>query len=217
MTDRPSHIYVIEHTPSGRVYVGKANNVERRWRDHLKESRAGGSSYLHNAIRKHGASEFSLVCVLPFVSEKEAFEAEATYVRLLHANVRGKGFNLDSGGQGGITRSAETCAKLGAIHRGKIVSPETRAKQAAAKLGTKRSPDTRAKIGIASAKRKHTAETRLRMSEIARNRSPEQVERAAAAQRGKSRPPPSDAARLNMSNAQKRRNARVRAGEGKVS
>ncbi len=34
-------IYLINHTPSGTLYVGQANDVSKRWREHQKRLRAG--------------------------------------------------------------------------------------------------------------------------------------------------------------------------------
>lgn len=54
-------IYAITHLPSGRRYVGQAQNIELRWTNHRFHLRQGthGSTYLQRLWTKHGESQFS--------------------------------------------------------------------------------------------------------------------------------------------------------------
>ena len=48
-------IYCITHTPTGRRYIGKANNHKRRWKQHIQNA---SPSLISSAIQHHGVSEF---------------------------------------------------------------------------------------------------------------------------------------------------------------
>ncbi len=184
---RASNVYVIQHVPSGRVYVGKANDVKKRWKWHLADARRGKSTYLCAAIRKYGAKSFALVDVFPFPSEEEAYVAEVAWVKHLQANVSGHGFNSDSGGMGGKTASGATRAKMSAAGKGRAKSPEHRAKISASHMGKtfsietihrmsvsrkgwRMSPETRAKMSASRTGKKHSAETIEKMVAARKNR-----------------------------------------------
>lgn len=164
------NVYIIKHLSSGRTYVGKANNVAKRWAGHLKCARQGKGSYLHAAIRKYGSDQFFIATSFSFNSEEAAYAAEVVWIKALQSNTPGGGFNLDSGGVGN-----------------KKASVLTRYRQSIAKLGTKRSPETIKKIGEASGGRLHSEETKSRMSEIAKNRTPEHLARIVKSNTGKTR------------------------------
>ena len=54
-------VYAIEHSASGRAYVGRALNIRKRWRSHLKSLAEGGnrtSAHLRNAWQKYGPAAF---------------------------------------------------------------------------------------------------------------------------------------------------------------
>ncbi|HZR43797.1 MAG TPA: GIY-YIG nuclease family protein [Ktedonobacteraceae bacterium] len=59
MTEKPG-IYVIRHLESGKVYVGSANNISKRWSRHRKDLRAGTHSnkHLQAAWTKYGEEAF---------------------------------------------------------------------------------------------------------------------------------------------------------------
>ena len=77
--------------------------------------------------------------------------SEETRARISSAN---KGKNTWSKGRNGKPHSDQTKAKIGAVHRGKIVSEETRAKLSAAMTGKSlpKSDATKAKIATAKCK-----------------------------------------------------------------
>lgn len=43
-------VYVINHTPSGTLYVGRANDVTTRWQEHQERLRAG--THPNKALQK---------------------------------------------------------------------------------------------------------------------------------------------------------------------
>ncbi len=201
------NVYVIEHISSGRVYVGKANSVERRWTGHLSNARRGKAGYFNNAIRKYGEKDFRIITILRFHSEEAAYAAEVQWIEMLQASVRGKGFNLDNGGRGGQKRSAQTIAKMS--ESAKRMSAETRARMSAAHKGKKLSP---AQIALLRGrKRSQDAVDKTAASNRGKKRSPEQRARmSAAAKCRRAAPARSEATKSKISASMKALRARAR-------
>jgi group I intron endonuclease len=65
-------IYHIVNTTNGHEYVGRAYDVERRMRGHLKDLRAGvhHSQYLQHAYNKHGEDHFRFEVLLTCPRER---------------------------------------------------------------------------------------------------------------------------------------------------
>lgn len=59
MTERPG-VYVIRNTVNGKVYVGSASNISKRWHRHRKDLRLGRHKNLHlqAAWAKYGEGAF---------------------------------------------------------------------------------------------------------------------------------------------------------------
>lgn len=140
---RSASVYVVINAVDGKIYVGKAVDPEKRWQSHTKAAQKGYESFLCRAIRKHGIDNFEFSVVETYGSEDEAFEAETLWIRAL----RELGFdlyNLNDGGLGGGTPSAETRAKMSANSASR--RPEVREKIAATLRGRKFSEEHRAKL-----------------------------------------------------------------------
>lgn len=100
-----------------KCYVGQHKNVltveGKRWAGHIYTATRGKhQSYIHCAIRKHGAENFSaeiLWCGLPSkLNEKEIF-----FIKKLHTFIddpKGGGYNLTIGG-GGVSVWADSSRK----------------------------------------------------------------------------------------------------------
>jgi len=153
-----SSVYLVTHDATGRHYVGKANDAKARWRDHrrdgVKGPKVGRFSKLHSALHKHGSAAFTFQVLETFDTESDAFAAEVFWIGFLRTTVRGYGFNLDGGGVGGKTRSAETVEK---IRLAALANPQRYW------LGKSHSAATRARIGETSKGRKWTPEQRAKM------------------------------------------------------
>ena len=48
--DNTAGIYLIKHKPSGHLYVGQANDIKKRWRQHKKQLNAG--THHNNGLQK---------------------------------------------------------------------------------------------------------------------------------------------------------------------
>ena len=142
-----SYIYVIENTVNGMAYVGKANNVNRRWLKHIEAARTS-DGFLYRAIRKYGRESFVVHTVDESDDESHALrvlEPEwISYMRMMGVSL----YNLAEGGHGstGHRHTAETRVKMSETRRGWVPSEEVRAKISDALRGLQMSDETRMKI-----------------------------------------------------------------------
>jgi hypothetical protein len=91
-------IYAIVHTETGNEYVGMTRKrVDDRVREHVKDARNKSQTHFHRAIRKHGASAFSVL-----VLETEVPEPLGDAERR-HIAARSPHYNMTLGGEGGST------------------------------------------------------------------------------------------------------------------
>lgn len=175
-------VYMIEHTASGRRYVGKSVNVYRRLAAHLR-SRPKERTFLSSAIEKHGRDAFSTTLLERCATEEEATAREQYWIRELGTRAP-HGFNLTVGGDGvsGLVWSEESRERRAAAERGKKHTADTRAKMAASRRAFYATPEgvaVAAARGLRGAGRKHSAETRhkMRLAQLGRKMSAEAVEK----------------------------------------
>jgi len=94
-------IYCHTHVESGRRYVGMtARSMERRWAQHIVQSRAtkNGRWHFPNAIRKYGKEAFSHEVLEVCHDLEMANLAEERWIELLDTRNPERGFNLAKGG-----------------------------------------------------------------------------------------------------------------------
>lgn len=162
-----SGIYKIANLANGKIYVGSAVQIGRRWRYHRSCLRRNKnrSIYLQAAWNKHGEDSF-IFSVLEIVDDKsKLLEREQYWIDSLGASKKGIGYNISPTAGStlgmkqteetrrkvaltkiGVRPSAETLAKLSAAQKGRTVSPEHRAKISASLKGRVVPPEIRAKI-----------------------------------------------------------------------
>jgi group I intron endonuclease len=186
-------VYVL-HFPNGKRYVGISKNVTRRLKWHGERQ-----SLVGNAIRKHGRPE---VQVLIECSTVDAKEIERRLISLWQTQAP-RGYNITAGGDGLLSPTAATRAKMSASHKGqdhwagRKHRPETRAKMSAARKpqsvetigkaadGVRRSwtdPEIRAKRIAGMTGRRHSPETLARLREAAKGRRPSALALARSAE-----------------------------------
>ena len=211
-------IYRITCKLDGMIYIGQTvRTIEERFQEHAK-----ADSYIGNAIRAHGVENFSVEVIEECDTREQLNEREIFWIAELNSK-HPNGYNLTDGGEGssGVERtpetrakisaakknpSAETRAKMSAVHKGKPLSDEHRAKIGATQKGKKLSEETKAKIGAkkkgvpkspehkaklaaANTGKKASAETKAKMSAKHKGKRHTQEARAkiAAAKTGKPR------------------------------
>jgi group I intron endonuclease len=204
-----SFVYLLQNAKTGAVYVGKANDVEKRWREHVNAALDGRRWPICRAIRKYGADSFTHFVVEEWPAETEALDAEReliAYLRWLGASL----YNATDGGEGfvGLERTPEHCRRISEANRRN--GAERGAKISRRLMGRHpgpRSEETKAKIAAYWAKKRkekppkparekrsrtpwnkgkkgiYSEETRRKIREAATNISDETRRRQSEAQR----------------------------------
>ena len=95
-------VYKITNNVNGKVYIGQAEDIELRWKQHVKASKRGENSVLYRAMRKYGVENFSFE-VVEECSVEELKEKEIYYIgefnSYIHAE-NSQGYNMTLGGDG---------------------------------------------------------------------------------------------------------------------
>lgn len=139
-----SGIYTITNLINGKMYIGKAYNIYKRWAMHLSLLRRNKSpnKYLQESWNKYGEINFAFEiledCSLDLLNALEHY-----WCVTLNLTDRKYGYNLESthpykksyGPMEGKSFSVEHKKKLSLSHIGKKVSEETRLKQSMARIG----------------------------------------------------------------------------------
>lgn len=172
-------VYQIEHIGSGRVYVGSAIHIKKRWHAHRHNLQRGihHSSKLQRAWDKYGEATFRFG-VLLICAKRHLLEYEQRAIDALNAVVDGFNCNPTAGSWLGRKHSESTRAKLSALKKGVPTG-----------VGHPVSAEARAKIGAANRGRVPTEETleKLRRARVGKTpalgmkHSPEALARVSAA------------------------------------
>ena len=126
-------IYKITNTINGKVYIGQTvNNVQQRWKEHCKPSRAS-VSVISLAIQKYGKDSFVFEVIDTADSLEELNVKEQTYITSFSC-VSPNGYNLNSGGNNYVD-SEETRKKKGNARKLWTLTEESKKKMSAAKSG----------------------------------------------------------------------------------
>lgn len=178
-------IYGIRNDITLKWYIGKCvRNVIDRKRAHF---RGYGNKPLYNAIKKHGAENFTFHILLDGIIADALPNYEIEYIKAFNSKIP-HGYNLTDGGEGalnptqetiekrvkhrrGVPRPKEVCDKISASHIGIRPNAETRAKQSAAKKGKsshmkgkKHKKESKAKMSAAKLGKPMSEETRKKIS-----------------------------------------------------
>lgn len=104
------YIYVFQNLLNNKVYIGKTNNPEIRYKRHLNIVKNGKSigkkkfNLIHAAILKYGIDNFSFQTIDEFEDEKECLESEKFWIEFFRSDVNRFGnecgYNLTAGGDG---------------------------------------------------------------------------------------------------------------------
>ena len=94
-------------SPVGKVYIGKAANVKKRWNAHYNESLKNRyQTHLYRAIRLYGWDAFQKEIIDTVETKEEANQKEIYWIALYHSfEDHEKGYNETPGGDGGKTLS----------------------------------------------------------------------------------------------------------------
>jgi group I intron endonuclease len=139
-----SAVYCITCTSNGKVYIGSAVCIRKRWWSHRDDLARGRhhSRHLQQAWNKYGAAAFAFDILEAVDDPAELLEREQFHIDRTKAYDRHYGYNINptAGSNLGRTWSEATREKKIRGMTGRKASAETKTKMAAAKLGKKRKP-----------------------------------------------------------------------------
>jgi group I intron endonuclease len=98
------YLYKIINKINEKFYIGKTNNIFKRWEQHKYDSKNNSKLLIHKAIRKYGIENFEFIVLNKFDSDKEVCEAEIFKIKSSDKNMI---YNIALGGNGGNTMSIE--------------------------------------------------------------------------------------------------------------
>lgn len=159
-------IYQIYCSANGKVYIGQAVDVDRRWETHLwmLENNKHHNEHLQNAWRKYSSSAFEWTVKCDCFSQRDMNALEIHYIKQAGENC----FNATMGGESspmlGKKHSEETRRKLSEANRGKVMSEEARRKIGNYRRGKLASEETRRKMSDSGLGKSRSEETRRKIS-----------------------------------------------------
>jgi len=125
-------IYEIRNNNNGKIYVGSAQNVEKRWRNHKWALNRGthNNPYLQNAWNKHGEENFTFLVLEEVEKDRLLLPCEQRWLDETKCYDREVGYNAlpTAGSPLGRKHSAETKRKISNALKGKKPTEETRRK-----------------------------------------------------------------------------------------
>lgn len=94
-------VYLITNIVNGKQYIGQTKKpIQQRWKGHLNYARKGSLYALHNALRKYGTDNFTVVCVEEILgSHADLMAAEIRHIAQYGCRVP-NGYNMTKGGDG---------------------------------------------------------------------------------------------------------------------
>lgn len=96
------HIYKITNNINGDFYIGKTiKTLEQRMWKHVYLTSKGSKTKLHNAMRKYGSENFSIISISSNISEENLNREEIRFIFELNPH-----YNMTSGGDGGNTSNS---------------------------------------------------------------------------------------------------------------
>lgn len=157
-------IYIITCLPTGKIYIGSANDIPQRFRAHLSELRNDrhSNSYLQRAWNKHGEAAFTFE-TLELCDPDRLVAREQYWLDTLQSYQRHIGFNIRPTANN-AKHAAESLIKMSVWQVGKKMSAEARLKMSIAGKGKKKTLEHRAKIAQGNIGHRHTPESKAKMS-----------------------------------------------------
>jgi len=178
-------IYKITNKLNNKEYFGQTRQPpNRRWSQHKQAAKNGGKMILYNALRLYGVENFTfeVICNCETLEELNAKEIE--YISI-NNSLAPNGYNAGKGGDN-YEKTTETCAKLSASSKGRIISDKWRKNISTALTGRIITEKTRAKMSVAQKGRVITEEAKekLRKANIGKKQTAETIAKKSAARKG---------------------------------
>jgi group I intron endonuclease len=114
----PYYTYKITNLINGKIYIGKAVDVKKRWNKHktaAKRQDPKDFSIIHRALLKYGFDNFVIETLAEYSTEKEALSEETRLINELRSQDKNIGYNITAGGEGssGFKHSEESKLQMG--------------------------------------------------------------------------------------------------------
>jgi len=174
-----SGIYKIKNIVNGKIYIGSAKSIKKRWGQHISalNKNSHDNIYLQKAWNKYGEGNFEFT-IVEEVELNDLIIMEQHYIDLYNVCNRSIGYNLlpTAGNLLGYKHSDESKRKMSDSQKGKILTSETKEKISAGHKGikyntcrkgwkgTKASDETKKKMSESRIGRKLSYETKQKIS-----------------------------------------------------
>lgn len=147
----PHFVYKITNIKNNKIYIGKTNDLEKRWYNHVYDALVKNEqTYFYNAIRKYGANIFKIEIIEECDSEILALDKEKYWIATFNCRDRKIGYNMTDGGDG----------VSGLIH-----TEKSKDKQRQKMLGRKLTEEHKIKISIGNKGKTQTEVTKQKISQ----------------------------------------------------
>ena len=118
------YTYKIINLINGKIYIGKAANIKKRWSQHktaAKNKDPNDFSILHRSMLKYGFDNFIIEQLTEHEKEEDALAQESIFISELKTRDRNIGYNMTDGGDGpsGYKWSDEAKKKMSENRKGK--------------------------------------------------------------------------------------------------
>lgn len=108
-----SGVYKINF-PNGKSYIGISNNIKRRMKEHLTNSKQG-TLPINKAIHAYGLTDFELLENISSQNREKLQEREKYWIHFFGTMNKEKGYNITQGGDGADAGIYNLQAKLNAL------------------------------------------------------------------------------------------------------
>lgn len=178
------YIYKITNKINGKAYIGKTNNIIRRWKEHKYGH--GGTAILSKAFIKYGIDnfDFSIIYIEKYNTteelNKQLAELEIYYIGVY--DTFKNGYNATIGGDGisFYKHSEKTKRKISNSNKGKTISKESLDKIRVAMLGRHHTLEAKEKIRKALLNRNYAIYEKMALKNKGKHRDHEMIMRGAA-------------------------------------
>lgn len=179
-----SAIYQIRNSITNKFYIGSSINYNYRWKGHKSKLNLNQhqNPHLQSSWNKYGAKSFEFR-IIEVVEQAKLIEREQFWIDWLKpeyniCKIAGSPLgikhteisktNMSKGHRKGFKHTKEAKEKIGAAHKGKIISEETRANMSLGQNGNKNAKGLKRPYlierNIANTGFKHSIETKVKIS-----------------------------------------------------